>query len=122
MKINREHRVEIISTVGAILSATMSIVLIYVATGEKLHPDIAIFEVILAILFTILFIILGILKYEFGLRKTIVSLDAARKIISQAVKIYNTKRRHWSLDLDTPEIAHKKFNAHKYKNYSKNVA
>lgn len=64
----------------------------------------------------------GILKYEFGLRKTIVSLDAARKIISQAVKIYNTKRRHWSLGLDTPEIAHKKFNAHKYKNYSKNVA
>jgi len=64
----------------------------------------------------------GILKYEFGLRKTIVDLNTARKIIAQAVKTYNTKRRHWSLELDTPERAHKKYNKHKYKNYSKNAA
>lgn len=64
----------------------------------------------------------GILKYEFGLRKSIVNIEVAKKMIEQAVRIYNTKRRHWSLGLDTPDLAHKKYNQHNYVKYSKNVA
>jgi putative transposase len=41
----------------------------------------------------------GILKHEFGLRKVLPCVEVARKIVKQAVEIYNTDRLHWSLDL-----------------------
>lgn len=61
----------------------------------------------------------GILKYEFGLRKTLPNLVIAQKMLNEAVKLYNEKRRHYSLDMKTPEFAHKN-NEHKYKFYSLN--
>jgi transposase InsO family protein len=60
----------------------------------------------------------GILKYEFGLRKTLPTVEVARKMMKQAVEIYNNKRLHWSLDLQTPEHAHQHYNHLKYKSYA----
>lgn len=64
----------------------------------------------------------GIFKYEFGLRKTLPSIDVAKKMIKQAVEIYNNKRLHWSLDLNTPQSAHLNYNKQKYKSYAKTRA
>jgi transposase InsO family protein len=64
----------------------------------------------------------GILKYEFGLRKTIASIDVARKMIKEAVDIYNNDRLHWSLDLKTPQQVHKSYNQQKYKSYKRKAA
>lgn len=64
----------------------------------------------------------GILKYEFGLRKTLPSVDIARKIVRQAVDIYNNERLHWSLDLKTPQYVHEKYNKQKYKSYARMAA
>jgi transposase InsO family protein len=61
----------------------------------------------------------GILKYEFGLKKTIKNVDIARQIMKQATQIYNQQRIHWSLGLETPEYIHKKYNSIKYKSYKK---
>ena len=63
----------------------------------------------------------GILKYEFGLRKTLPSVEVARKIVKQAVGIYNNERLHWSLDLKTPQLVHQRYNKQKYKSYKKMV-
>lgn len=60
----------------------------------------------------------GILKYEFGLRRNMSSLMHAVKAVEQAVDLYNNKRRHYSLDLKTPEFAHLN-QLHKHKSYSK---
>ena len=64
----------------------------------------------------------GILKYEFGLKKKIPSLAIAKKMVEEAVSIYNKERLHWSLDLQTPEKVHKEYNKHKYKSYAKKIA
>lgn len=48
----------------------------------------------------------GILKYEFGLRKTLPNLTVARCMVREAVEIYNNERPHWSLDLEKPAVAH----------------
>jgi transposase InsO family protein len=48
----------------------------------------------------------GILKYEFGMNKNIPSIEIAKKMITQSVTIYNTKRRHYSLKMQTPNFAH----------------
>lgn len=61
----------------------------------------------------------GILKYEFGLRKTIRNLEVARKMIRQAVDIYNKERLHWSLNLKTPESVHLGYNQQNYRSYKK---
>ncbi len=61
----------------------------------------------------------GILKYEFGLRKTLPTLHIAKKITQQAVEIYNNKRLHWSLGLKTPQYVHNQYNKQKYKSYQK---
>ncbi|MBC7862541.1 MAG: IS3 family transposase [Bacteroidia bacterium] len=58
----------------------------------------------------------GILKYEFGLVKTIPDLMIANKIIAQAVELYNHNRRHRSLGMNTPDKAHE-LNDHLYKFY-----
>ena len=59
------------------------------------------------------------LKYEFGLNKTIPNLLTLKKLVKQAVDIYNTKRIHWSLGLRTPDEVHRSYNSLKYKSYSK---
>lgn len=64
----------------------------------------------------------GILKYEFGLRKVLPSVEVARKIVKQAVEIYNNERLHWSLDLKTPQYVHERYNKQKYKSYARMVA
>jgi transposase InsO family protein len=64
----------------------------------------------------------GILKYEFGLRKTLPSVEVARKLVKQAVEIYNNERLHWSLDLKTPQYVHQQYNKQKYKSYEKLAA
>jgi putative transposase len=64
----------------------------------------------------------GILKYEFGMRKTIASIAIARAMIKEAVEIYNTNRLHWSLDLKTPQMVHNAYNQQKYKSYKRPAA
>lgn len=64
----------------------------------------------------------GILKYEFGLRKTIASITIARAMIKEAVDIYNNDRLHWSLDLKTPQWVHNNYNQQKYKSYKRQAA
>lgn len=64
----------------------------------------------------------GILKYEFGLKKNIKSLEIANKMIAQAVEIYNNERTHWSLNLKTPQNVHMQYNKQTYKSYAKAVA
>jgi len=61
----------------------------------------------------------GVLKYEFGLRKTIPNVEIGRKIVRQAVELYNNERLHWSLDLKTPQFVHRQYNKQKYKSYAK---
>jgi len=58
----------------------------------------------------------GILKYEFGLLKTLPNLDTAQKMIKEVVNIYNNERRHYSLEMKTPMFAHKN-QQHNYKRY-----
>ena len=64
----------------------------------------------------------GILKYEFGLKKTIKNVEIARQIMKQAVHIYNHQRIHWSLGLETPECIHKKYNSIAYRSYKRKTA
>jgi putative transposase len=45
----------------------------------------------------------GILKGEFFLDQRFSSFDSALHAVHRAVRIYNTKRTHWSLGLQTPE-------------------
>ena len=61
----------------------------------------------------------GILKYEFGFLKTLPNLDTANKMLKQVVNIYNNERRHYSLEMKTPQFAHIN-QEHKYKFYSLN--
>ena len=61
----------------------------------------------------------GILKYEFGFKRTLPNLVTAQKMIKQAVNIYNQQRRHCSLEMQTPEFAHQN-QKHNYKKYSLN--
>ena len=64
----------------------------------------------------------GILKYEFGLKKIIPTLEVACKMVDESVSVYNTRRLHRSLQMQTPEEAHKK-QSHHYASYSKkNIA
>ena len=61
----------------------------------------------------------GILKYEFGLSKTLPNLVTAQKMLKEAVNIYNCERRHYSLEMKTPQFAHEN-QQHKYKFYNLN--
>jgi putative transposase len=61
----------------------------------------------------------GILKYEFGLKNTIKSVDIAQKMVTQAVELYNTLRMHWSLDFKKPQEVHLKYNKQENKNYKR---
>jgi transposase InsO family protein len=59
------------------------------------------------------------LKYEYGLNKQAPNLKILKKMVKQAVDIYNTERVHWSLGLRTPEEVHRSYNSLKYMSYSK---
>jgi putative transposase len=61
------------------------------------------------------------LKYEFGLIKTIPSLEIANKMLQQAVAIYNNQRRHRSIGMQTPGFAHT-HQKHTYRSYKKQAA
>lgn len=61
----------------------------------------------------------GILKCEYGLRHTLPDLEAAKKMVKQAVDIYNNQRIHWSLGLKTPESVHQNYDQQPYKSYAK---
>lgn len=45
----------------------------------------------------------GILKHEFNLNAKFTNLKQAKKTTKEAIKIYNSKRPHWSLDLKVPD-------------------
>ena len=61
----------------------------------------------------------GILKYEFGLKNTIKSVEIAQAIIKEAVELYNNDRMHWSLDLKKPQEVHLQYNKQKNKSYKR---
>ena len=61
----------------------------------------------------------GILKYEFGLKETIKSVEIAQKMIKEAVELYNNQRMHWSLDLQKPQDVHLQYNKQINKSYKK---
>lgn len=45
----------------------------------------------------------GILKYEFDLKDYFLKFNIAKKEIQKAVHLYNHKRPHWSISLNTPD-------------------
>jgi putative transposase len=61
----------------------------------------------------------GILKYEYGLKRTLPNLRTAQKMAAQAIEIYNHQRIHWSLDFKTPQQVHEAFDQNRYKSYAK---
>jgi len=61
------------------------------------------------------------LKYEFGLIKTIPSLEIANKMLQEAVSVYNNDRRHRSIEMQTPCFAHTN-QKHTYLSYKKKTA
>ncbi|WP_310381460.1 IS3 family transposase [Flavobacterium sp.] len=61
----------------------------------------------------------GILKYEFGLKNTIKSIEIAQKMVAQAVDLYNNLRMHWSLDFKKPQEVHLQYNKQINKNYKR---
>lgn len=61
----------------------------------------------------------GILKYEFGLKNTIRTVEIAQKLVAEAVELYNNQRMHWSLDLKKPQEVHLQYNKQKNKNYKR---
>ena len=44
----------------------------------------------------------GILKSEFNLNANFKNLNQAKRAVSQAIRVYNQKRPHWSINLKTP--------------------
>lgn len=48
----------------------------------------------------------GILKQEFNLNATFVDIKHVRRTVDQAIKVYNSKRPNWSLNLKTPDQAY----------------
>ncbi|TWO34061.1 transposase, partial [Seonamhaeicola sediminis] len=63
------------------------------------------------------------LKYEYGLKQTVKNVTLAKKIIKKAVSIYNNKRTHHSLKLNTPAFVHLNQNVayHSYKRNKENL-
>jgi len=59
------------------------------------------------------------LKYEYGLKQTIKNTELAKKMVKEAVNIYNNLRPHLSLEMQKPSEVHLNPNI-KYKSYKKN--
>ena len=66
----------------------------------------------------------GILKQEFLLEEYKVDMPIMKKIVADAVRVYNTKRPHWSCYMQTPEQMHRqsKMKIRTYKNKSSRKA
>lgn len=62
----------------------------------------------------------GILKQEFLMETSKINITVMSKIVEQSIRIYNTKRPHWSCQMNTPEQMHKQ-NSIKIKSYKKNL-
>ncbi len=58
------------------------------------------------------------LKYEYGLKQTIKNTKLAKKMVKEAIEIYNNLRPHLSLDMRKPSEVHLNQNI-KYKSYKK---
>ena len=56
------------------------------------------------------------------LKETIKNKEIASKMSAQAVRIYNEKRLHWSLQFRTPEEAHNSYNEAQYVSYKRKTA
>jgi transposase InsO family protein len=50
----------------------------------------------------------GILKQEYGLGIALRSKKQALRAVDEAVLLYNTRRPHFALDFETPEIRHRR--------------
>ena len=61
----------------------------------------------------------GILKYEFGLKNTLKSVELAKKMTAEAVTLYNNERMYWSLDFKKPQEVHLEYNKQPNKSYKK---
>ncbi|RKS42773.1 transposase InsO family protein [Gillisia mitskevichiae] len=63
------------------------------------------------------------LKYEYDLKRTIKNTNLAKKMVKRAVEIYNNKRPHFSLKLNTPNFVHLNRNVdyHSYKKIKQNL-
>ena len=63
------------------------------------------------------------LKYEYELKQTIKNTNLAKKMVKRAVEIYNNKRPHFSLKLNTPNFVHLNRNVdyHSYKRNKQNL-
>ena len=59
------------------------------------------------------------LKYEYELKLTIKNINLANKMVKRAVKLYNNKRPHFSLELKTPKFVHINQGI-QYRSYKKN--
>jgi transposase InsO family protein len=62
----------------------------------------------------------GILKQEFSLEDYKVDIKTMKLIVKDAVRIYNTKRPHWSCYMKTPEQMHQQRNI-KIRTYKNNA-
>ena len=60
----------------------------------------------------------GILKQEFLIGTSNINIKLMTKVLDQSVRIYNTKRPHWSCQMNTPEQMHKQSSI-KIKSYKK---
>lgn len=60
----------------------------------------------------------GILKQEFLLEDYAEKLDVMKLLVADAIRIYNTKRPHWSCGMKTPEQMHRQSKV-KIKTYKK---
>ena len=61
----------------------------------------------------------GILKYEFGLKKTLKSVEIDQKMIKEAVDLQNNLIMHLSLDLKRPQEVHLQYNKQINKNHKR---
>ena len=59
------------------------------------------------------------MKYEFGLKNTLKSVEIAQKLTKEAVDLYNNLRMHWSLDFKKPQEVHLQYNKQINKNYKR---
>ncbi len=63
----------------------------------------------------------GILKQEFLMETSKINIKLMRKIVEQSIRIYNTKRPHWSCQMNTPEQMHKQSSI-KIRSYKKKIS
>lgn len=63
----------------------------------------------------------GILKQEFFVGTSKININLMNKIVEESIKIYNSKRPHWSCQMNTPERMHKQ-NTIKIKSYKKKTS